>query len=657
MAFWRKTALVGLSSFVFLSTSGVPVFSDAMWVPRLGYTPDEAKVIYLDIRSPKDRDAYDKQTRKEAREKFKALQDKSKAVSKVLSSPTATPSDLKTVDGDTVSDENQQDAQNADTNKPLTQDQRRRIKDLQTYERYKTMRDMMLDNSANLAVNGEFFLFNIKDGRLLEKETPKPRSSQDSAKNKDFLAPYYIQFKQAHGSGLYDLAVRGSGHLSQEAIRISDSIYWDALQPVMQDLSKTHCPQDTGTFRVLQQCYELSATPQKVTTPDPNTDDSESHTRTVDGGWYVDHVAASGPETGFVKSTAQIADITELLLNIYSTNPKSFKYLLLKGTNYAESAYPDILDEANWGLQYLLSVQQGNGGFYSGIKQIQEADNEMNWLTPETQDASARSIMALATAAKAFEHEDLSLSVKFLRMAEKGWQHFQAQYKDADPQLVLLSAGALMQASDNPVYAKAFADAKAQVKTVDAEMALLLGPLSTQVTVQTADFNPDSSSVSTALPLLVSLVQDKTEVIHPLSRWVTNLFGYERVALVRDSKMEMVSPWTDPLQWAATKTGDSMNHFGELLADEGITRKTTQIDAKLQKKLDDKEAQAFKRIDTGYQQLTLTTLDKVHLAYMLTELNQHATHENKPEIAKKQPFQERFPDPVANQRGFYNRGF
>lgn len=508
--------------------------------------------------------------------------------------------------------------------------------------RQKARMAALMEENKRAPVNGSFFLYDLKQDRLQYQEvSPLQQSEQGD------IAPYYVEFKQGFTQGLYDLAVVGSGHRGEQPVRVADTIYWDALRPVLQDISRAHCPQQTGRYRVIQYCFEIHALPHAST-----SDASSKTAQIVQGGWYVDGIL----QGGVVKDTIHIADIAQILLHTYEVNPKSYKYLALDGVNFARSRYPDLLDEINWGIQYLLTIQRPDGSFPAGIERTSADGIDRYRLLPETPKATARAVMALATAVTSFRPEDLGLGIKLLRSAERGWQYLKGVRPHADPEDMLLASSALMLVSDNPEYASAFEEMKSEIGKVPLERALLLpASVSSRIAIresQAVDADPGSRQISSALPLLAELRNGALGTFEKLSHWITNLYGYEEVALVRDNKLELVSAWQDPLQWAATKTGHVATRFGHRISDSGIYRNEEPVTPEKMKEMEEKELAALKMAQKGYNELELTTMDRAYLSYMLALLNQQVVPRDNPgEVESPQP--RRYEDPLNNRRGFY----
>src|SRR5262249_42133810 len=158
-------------------------------------------------------------------------------------------------------------------------------------------------------------------------------------------------------------------------------------------------------------------------------------------GWFTQ----TDNDQSMVKSTAEVANLSQLLLRVYEINPKSYEFMTLNGESYARSPLPDLLDEVNWGLQYLLTIQQSNGSFPAGIRKLTQTGKGDFVMLPATPESTARGVMALSSAVKDFKSQDLSLSVKMVRAAEKGWRNLVSQKQEVSPELLLLASAGMMQ--------------------------------------------------------------------------------------------------------------------------------------------------------------------------------------------------------------------
>jgi endoglucanase len=89
------------------------------------------------------------------------------------------------------------------------------------------------------------------------------------------------------------------------------------------------------------------------TASDPWVEDEGGKTADLQGGWY------SGPN--YSKFTSSIAYTAYYLLKAYEVNPNMFK------KEYSKTDLVDILDEAKYGLSYLLKVMPNDDEFYLQI--------------------------------------------------------------------------------------------------------------------------------------------------------------------------------------------------------------------------------------------------------------------------------------------------
>ncbi len=618
MANWHKPLLISLSVMISLSGFTPALAANSMLIPRLGYTTSEPKRIYLDITTP---DKY------KHNEKERKSEEKAKKVSEKKASHAKDKTAEKKKDP------------------PLSKDEKLKQTEYKNATRIRKQSEKYLEAQERKPVVGLFYLYDDKNNQMLLKDPSKIQAAPTTD-----VASHYVEFKEVPGEGLYDLAVRGSGHRSESPIRVSDTIFWDALKPVLQDIGKAHCPDDPNKFYIIQECSSLNVYPASQSQSGAGAQKSQL----VQGGWYT----RGQVYNGLVKDTVDIAKLTQYLLQTYSLSPQSYKYLELKGDEYFQSPYPDILDEANWGLQYLLTAQRSDGGFPQGILQSEHTIGNTYNFTEESSGATAYAVMALANGVKAFKTEDLSLAVRFMRAAQKGWDYLQA-HRDNDPQSLLLASQALSTVSPDPEYTKAFEACKEQLKTISPETAILLGAIPKGMSIDAPKIDLMSARPSEILPLLAKTQENNRLAYQELTQWVTRLYGYERVEMYRDSSLQMAAAWMDPLQWFAIKTGDLATQMTNHLSQQGLVPGVTpKIDSDALKDLEKKDTEAKKRIQEGYDALSLSTFDKAYLVYGLALLNQklpslaEAQEKGKKKI-KRPVQQERYPDPTGNPKSFY----
>jgi endoglucanase len=166
--------------------------------------------------------------------------------------------------------------------------------------------------------------------------------------------------------------------------------------------------------------------------------------RHAEGPWVHASDAASAPP-GVVRGWHDAGDFS-----IYSASLNSALFWMLDAfrdfspagddTNIPESGngIPDLLDEARWGLDWLLSVQQGSGAFLNSVCEEQYGPYGTN--VPERMPryhagepgtlATARAVGNLAYASTLYRPFDAAFSERALLAARRGYDYL-AQQGDA----------------------------------------------------------------------------------------------------------------------------------------------------------------------------------------------------------------------------------
>lgn len=166
------------------------------------------------------------------------------------------------------------------------------------------------------------------------------------------------------------------------------------------------------------------------------------------GGWY---------DAGdYLKFTLTTAYATHKLLHAYTVNPELFKY-----KKYSQTELPDILDEAKWGLSFLMKTMQDTnefviqvGGaadhkFGNRLPQNDQLDGKRECYSSFSITQMGYASAALALGAQVFEeygHEQLaekykSEAIKIYQKAknlesiswiQEGWEIFYSDKKGMD---------------------------------------------------------------------------------------------------------------------------------------------------------------------------------------------------------------------------------
>ncbi|MBN2530782.1 MAG: glycoside hydrolase family 9 protein [Deltaproteobacteria bacterium] len=139
-------------------------------------------------------------------------------------------------------------------------------------------------------------------------------------------------------------------------------------------------------------------------------------------GWFD-----AGNFDMYIDSTGISAQI---LLTAYTLAPDLFKD---SEQNIPESGnkVPDLLDEVTWALDWIMSMQQKDGGFrafeavqgWTGPMAADE-DKTVRWIRPESTSATAKATAVLAMASVIYKEfaEYKAMAKKYEEAAKLGWQ-------------------------------------------------------------------------------------------------------------------------------------------------------------------------------------------------------------------------------------------
>lgn len=142
----------------------------------------------------------------------------------------------------------------------------------------------------------------------------------------------------------------------------------------------------------------------------------------VAGGWHD-----AGNYDMYVPSTAPTA---QALLMAYEARPRAFgdsDLSIPEGGN----GIPDVLDEARWGLDWVLSVQEADTGAFRHREAVMEwspelpahEDRTVRWIAGPSTAATAKAVAALAVAARVYRSFDEPFAARAEQSARAGWTY------------------------------------------------------------------------------------------------------------------------------------------------------------------------------------------------------------------------------------------
>jgi endoglucanase len=170
------------------------------------------------------------------------------------------------------------------------------------------------------------------------------------------------------------------------------------------------------------------------------------------------HVKAGWHDAGnYEIYVATTAPTVQALLTAYEVNDKLFRDGDLTIPE-SGNGVPDILDEAEWGIRWLLSMQGQKGGFFSREAVLEHSEpvppdqeRAARWVAGIGTASTAKATAALAVCARVFRRYNPSLAAECERSSRAGWQFLQQH-----PERVLVDGKGSPQPlwDDGPDYAK-----------------------------------------------------------------------------------------------------------------------------------------------------------------------------------------------------------
>ena len=188
----------------------------------------------------------------------------------------------------------------------------------------------------------------------VEKQGTIGKSIAKKSDHTPFDYNYEISFSDLKKEGDYTFAIDGENNA--QSIKITKNPYGEAISSSLRWLRV----QRSGTKDVLDRLpahFGDSAAIVYYRSGNKKTDewkeDEDGKTIDLQGGWYA--------ATDYTKSTPLIAHTVYFLLRAYNLAPETFE------KKYSKSSLVDILDEAKFGLEYLLKVMPNDKDFIINV--------------------------------------------------------------------------------------------------------------------------------------------------------------------------------------------------------------------------------------------------------------------------------------------------
>lgn len=275
-------------------------------------------------------------------------------------------------------------------------------------------------------------IFNVSPANAVVKDEAgkvvysfKPEDIVDRGRDESSQdATWQADFSQLKTPGRY--FVEGAGAKS-DSFAIGSGLYREALRAALKHFyfqrcrTKLEAPYATwqgDTFARGAACHEHADVAW-----DYADYPEKKHKWPVVAGWHD-----AGNYSQYVASSAPTA---QALLSAYERHPELFHD---GDGNLPESGnkQPDILDEARWGLSWLLSMQEPASGAFRARESVYdwdegkpELDRKPHWVAGVGTASTAKAASALAVAARVYKRWDASFAARCERASRAAWAFLQ----------------------------------------------------------------------------------------------------------------------------------------------------------------------------------------------------------------------------------------
>lgn len=237
---------------------------------------------------------------------------------------------------------------------------------------------------------------------------------------------YAADFSEYQRTGRYRVRVQGVG--TSDEFEIRDDVYRDAYRTVLRVLyhQRNSTPIDArfaapGYARTGGVPSHLDAVFDSTVAGSPlGNDESRGSYRPVRGGWFD-----AGDYGQYVVNAAPVWFSVGLGLDLAATRFRDGDLGIPESGNGA----PDVLDELDWGFEWLLSMQDArDGGVYSRVASEQWDDGlpaqvrRPRLIAEKTTHATASFAAAAAIHARLFEKHRPDRAAAALAAARRAWQ-------------------------------------------------------------------------------------------------------------------------------------------------------------------------------------------------------------------------------------------
>lgn len=280
-----------------------------------------------------------------------------------------------------------------------------------------------LGSAGPLAVTAEHFdVIDENTGKVLFSKELKLISHSDPWSGN---AVYHADFSPLQTAGQYHLFIKGIGR--SDSFKISPDVYRDVYRKTFRlffhsrnSIAVTEPYADPGFERSAGIPQSLSGLihPSILNSPFAGDETAESF-RSISGGWFD-----AGDYGQYIVNAAPVWHAFAAGIDLRSDNFVSDDMGIIESGN----GVPDVIDELEWGMNWLLAMQdKKDGGVYSRLvplkwdSQLPHEVSNPRYLFEKTTHATASFAAAAAIHARLLMQEHPHRAKQVLAAAESAW--------------------------------------------------------------------------------------------------------------------------------------------------------------------------------------------------------------------------------------------
>lgn len=253
----------------------------------------------------------------------------------------------------------------------------------------------------------DFAIKNIKSNKIVYKGRINSIGQPDKATGDEL---YKLDFSTLQTPGVYYISIPGQS-ITSYPFMIKNNVYFDCALKTLQSFYYQRCgiEIDNGEKWKHPACHTAKA----------EFYNDQSKKKDVTGGWHD-----AGDYNKFVPTTNICI---AFMLYSYANDPGLFRDGQLKIPE-SHNQIPDILDEAAWGLKWLLKMQRNDGAVYHKVsikkwtgEHLPGDETDKQYIFEISSSATASTAAVTAQAARLFSEYDKKFAQELLSASVKAW--------------------------------------------------------------------------------------------------------------------------------------------------------------------------------------------------------------------------------------------